>query len=75
MVIMIITTSGLPPFAAFFSKGLILESVAEIGTTAGLIQTIMLYATAAITFAYCVRMFSLVFMGKQSEHIRKNPCS
>ena len=31
---------------------------------AGLIQTIILYATAAITFAYCIRMFSLVFMGK-----------
>jgi NADH-quinone oxidoreductase subunit L len=68
MVIMIITTSGLPPFAAFFSKGLILESVGAIGTTAGLIQTIMLYATAAITFGYCVRMFSLVFMGKPSTH-------
>ena len=71
MGIMIITTSGLPPFAAFFSKGLILTSVSEIGTTAGLIQTILLYATAAITFAYCVRMFSLVFMGKKSEHIEK----
>jgi NADH-quinone oxidoreductase subunit L len=71
MVIMIITTSGLPPFAAFFSKGLILESVAEIGTTAGLIQTVMLYATAAITFGYCVRMFSLVFMGKPSPHQEK----
>ncbi len=71
MGIMIITTSGLPPFAAFFSKGLILTSVGEIATTAGLIQTVMLYATAAITFAYCVRMFSLVFMGKPSEHIQK----
>ncbi|MCW3999383.1 MAG: NADH-quinone oxidoreductase subunit L [Candidatus Bathyarchaeota archaeon] len=71
MVIMIITTSGLPPFAAFFSKGLILTSVAEVGTTAGLIQTIILYASAAITFAYCLRMFSLVFMGKPSEHIEK----
>lgn len=71
MVIMIITTSGLPPFAAFFSKGLILESVAEIGTTAGLIQTIILYASAAITFGYCVRMFSLVFMGKPSPHQEK----
>ena len=30
MVIMIITTSGLPPFAAFFSKGLILTSVTEL---------------------------------------------
>jgi NADH-quinone oxidoreductase subunit L len=71
MAIMVITTSGLPPFAAFFSKGLILTSVSEIATNAGLIQTILLYATAALTFAYCVRMFSLVFMGKESEHLQK----
>jgi NADH-quinone oxidoreductase subunit L len=68
MVIMIITTSGLPPFAAFFSKGLIITSVTEAGN---LIQIILLYATAAITFAYSIRMFSLVFMGKESEHIKR----
>ncbi len=68
MLIMVITTSGLPPFAAFFSKGLILESVMSTGD---LIQTVLLFATTAITFAYCIRMFSLVFMGKPSEHIVK----
>jgi NADH-quinone oxidoreductase subunit L len=71
MAIMIYTTSGLPPFAAFFSKGMILTSIGEIATTAGLIQTIILYATTAITFAYCLRMFSLVFMGHESEHLQK----
>ncbi len=70
--IMVVTTGGLPPFAAFFSKGLIITSVSEIGTTAGLIQTILLYVTAAITFAYCVRMFSLVFMGKPKERIKES---
>ena len=67
MGIMIITTSGLPPFAAFFSKGLIITSV----TSVSVIQGILLYGAAAITFAYCIRMFSLVFMGKESEHIHK----
>jgi NADH-quinone oxidoreductase subunit L len=67
-VIMIITTSGLPPFAAFFSKGLIITSVTDAGN---LIQVILLYATTAITFAYVVRMLSLVFMGKESEHLKK----
>jgi len=75
MGIMIITTSGLPPFASFFSKGLIISSVTSISkvslTSASTIQAIILYATAAITFAYCIRMFSLVFMGKESEHIQK----
>jgi NADH:ubiquinone oxidoreductase subunit 5 (subunit L)/multisubunit Na+/H+ antiporter MnhA subunit len=68
MAIMIITTSGLPPFAAFFSKGLIITSITETGN---LIQIILLYATTAITFAYAVRMFSLAFMGKKSEHLEK----
>jgi len=68
MAIMIITTSGLPPFAAFFSKGLIVTSVNNAGYIA---QVIILYATMAITFAYVVRMFSLVFMGKESEHLQK----
>ncbi len=67
MAIMVITTSGLPPFAAFFSKGLIITSVTDVN----LIQAILLYATAAITFAYVIRMFSLVFMGKESEHLQK----
>jgi proton-translocating NADH-quinone oxidoreductase chain L len=67
MGIMVITTAGLPPFAAFFSKGLILTSVTE----ANMIQGILLYVAAALTFSYCIRMFSLVFMGKESEHIKK----
>ena len=75
MGIMIITTSGLPPFASFFSKGLIISSVTAISavslTNASTIQAIILYITAAITFAYCIRMFSLVFMGKESEHLQK----
>jgi NADH-quinone oxidoreductase subunit L len=68
MAIMIITTSGLPPFAAFFSKGLVITSVTEAGN---LMQIILLYATTAITFAYSIRMFSLVFMGKESEHLKR----
>jgi NADH-quinone oxidoreductase subunit L len=67
MAIMVITTSGLPPFAAFFSKGLIITSVTDVN----LIQAVLLYATAAITFAYVIRMLSLVFMGKESEHLQK----
>ena len=67
-LIMVLTTSGLPPFAAFFSKGLVISSVADVGS---LVQTILLYATTMITFAYCIRFFTLVFMGKESEHLVK----
>jgi len=68
MVIMVITTSGLPPFAAFFSKGLVISSVTGAGYLA---QAVLLYVTAAITFAYVIRMLSLVFTGKESEHLVK----
>jgi NADH-quinone oxidoreductase subunit L len=67
-VIMIITTSGLPPFAAFFSKGLVIESIMETGT---LLQVILIFATTAITFAYSLRFLKLTFLGKESEHLQK----
>ena len=67
-LIMVITTSGLPPFAAFFSKGLIITSVTDAGN---LIQIILIYATTAITFAYSLRFLTLTFMGKESEHLVK----
>jgi NADH-quinone oxidoreductase subunit L len=67
-IIMIVTTSGLPPFAAFFSKGLIITSATEAGN---LLQVVLLYATAALTFAYSLRFMTLTFLGKKSEHLEK----
>ena len=67
-LIMIITTSGLPPFAAFFSKGLVITSISETGN---ILQTIIIYATTMLTFAYSLRFVTLVFMGKKSEHMEK----
>jgi NADH-quinone oxidoreductase subunit L len=67
-IIMILTTSGLPPFAAFFSKGLIISSVTEAGN---LWQVLLIYATTALTFAYSLRFVTLTFLGKESEHLEK----
>jgi NADH-quinone oxidoreductase subunit L len=67
-VIMILTTSGLPPFAAFFSKGLIITSLTETGN---LWQVILIYFTTALTFAYSLRFLTLTFMGKESKHLQK----
>ncbi len=66
-LIMIITTSGLPPFAAFFSKGLVITSITDVGN---LLQIILIYATTMITFAYSLRFLKLVFLGKESEHLQ-----
>ncbi len=67
-LVMIITTSGLPPFAAFFSKGLVITSITDAGN---LLQIILIYATTAITFAYSLRFLKLIFLGKESEHLEK----
>jgi len=67
-LIMILTTSGLPPFAAFFSKGLIITSLTETGN---IWQVILIYFTTALTFAYSLRFMTLTFMGKESEHLKK----
>jgi NADH-quinone oxidoreductase subunit L len=67
-IVMVITTAGLPPFAAYFSKGLVLESLMANGT---LIQVILLFATTMITFIYSFRFLKLVFLGNESEHLQK----
>jgi NADH:ubiquinone oxidoreductase subunit 5 (subunit L)/multisubunit Na+/H+ antiporter MnhA subunit len=67
-LIMILTTSGIPPFAAFFSKGLIITSITEAGN---LWQVILIYATTALTFAYSLRFITLTFLGKKSDHLEK----
>ncbi len=67
-LVMILTTSGIPPFAAFFSKGLIISSISEAGN---LWQVILIYATTALTFAYSLRFIKLIFLGKESEHTEK----
>jgi NADH-quinone oxidoreductase subunit L len=67
-LIMIITTSGLPPFAAFFSKGLVITSITDAGN---LLQVILIYATTMITFVYSLRFIKLIFLGQESEHIQK----
>jgi NADH-quinone oxidoreductase subunit L len=68
-VIMILTTSGLPPFAAFFSKGLILDSV---WSTGNVLFVFIIYAALTATFAYTLRFIILVFMRKPSELIRQS---
>jgi NADH-quinone oxidoreductase subunit L len=67
-IIMIVTTSGLPPFAAFFSKGLVITSITDAGN---LFQIILIYATTAITFAYSLRFIKLIFLGDESAHLQK----
>jgi NADH-quinone oxidoreductase subunit L len=68
-IIMILTTSGLPPFASFFSKGLILDSLWSTGNQ---LIVFIIYAALAATFAYTLRFIILVFMRTPSGLIRQS---
>ena len=67
-IIMMLTAAGVPPFASFFSKELILGSMASTGNV---LLEIILYASAAATFAYTLRFIILVFMRDESENVKK----
>lgn len=67
-LIVILSRSGIPPFCSFFSKGLIAGSIAETGNGVALF---MIYVAAALTFAYSLRFFALVFTGQKKSYTRK----
>lgn len=67
-LIVILSRSGIPPFSSFFSKGLIAGSIAENGNGVALF---MIYVAAAITLAYSLRFFALVFTGRRKSYTRK----
>ena len=68
-IIMMLTAVGVPPFASFFSKELILSS---LWSTGNLLLVLMIYASTALTFAYTLRFIILVFMGRESAHVKQS---
>jgi len=62
--------SAIPPFNGFWSKEMILEATYGMGGQAGIILFLAGVITAAITFAYTIRMIGLVFLGKESNYIK-----
>ncbi len=67
MVVMLART-GVPPFASFFSKGLIITS---LWSTGDLLLVFTIYASAAITFAYTLRFIILTFLREKSDYVKK----
>jgi len=67
-VIVVLARTGVPPFASFFSKGLILTSLWSSGDLP-LIFTI--YAGMAITFSYTLRFIILVFFRERSDKMKQ----
>jgi NADH-quinone oxidoreductase subunit L len=68
-IIVLFARTGVPPFASFFSKGLIVNS---LWSTGDILLVLTIYAAVAATFAYTLRFTILVFLRKPSEFIRQS---
>jgi NADH-quinone oxidoreductase subunit L len=68
-IIVLFARTGVPPFASFFSKGLIISS---LWSTSDILLVLTIYGALAITFAYTLRFTILVFFRKASEYIKHN---
>lgn len=67
-IVVMLARTGVPPFASFFSKGLIISS---LGSTGDLLLVLTIYASTAITFAYTLRFMILTFLREKSGYLKK----
>jgi len=68
-LVVLFARTGVPPFASFFSKGLIISS---LWSTGNLLLVLTIYAAAAVTFAYTLRFIILTFLGQPSEYVKQS---
>jgi NADH-quinone oxidoreductase subunit L len=68
-IVVMFARTGVPPFASFFSKGLIVSS---LWSTGDILLTLTIYAAVAATFAYTLRFTILVFLRKPSEYVKQS---
>jgi NADH:ubiquinone oxidoreductase subunit 5 (subunit L)/multisubunit Na+/H+ antiporter MnhA subunit len=67
-IIVLLARAGIPPFISFFSKELIFQSVLSSGS---FYAALILYASTAITFAYTLRVITLVYVREKSEYLKQ----
>ena len=65
-----LSLSAIPPFNGFWSKDMVLESAYMQGGYFGYLIFFIGVVTAALTFAYTIRMIAFVFLGEESEFIK-----
>jgi NADH-quinone oxidoreductase subunit L len=68
-MVVLFARTGVPPFASFFSKGLIVDS---LWSTGNILLVVTIYAALATTFAYTLRFTILVFLRKPSKFIEQS---
>jgi NADH-quinone oxidoreductase subunit L len=67
-IVVMFARTGIPPFASFFSKGLIIGS---LWSTGDVLIVLTIYAATSITFAYTLRSIILTFLREKSDHLKK----
>ncbi|MFX1318178.1 MAG: NADH-quinone oxidoreductase subunit L [Promethearchaeota archaeon] len=67
-LVVLFARTGVPPFASFFSKGLIITS---LKTTGDVLLVLCVYAAIALTFAYTLRFTILTFLREKTEYAGK----
>ncbi|MDH5754521.1 MAG: NADH-quinone oxidoreductase subunit L [Candidatus Bathyarchaeota archaeon] len=67
-VVVMLARTGVPPFASFFSKCLIISSLESTGDV---LLVLIIYASTAITFAYTLRFMILTFFREKSGYLKK----
>jgi NADH:ubiquinone oxidoreductase subunit 5 (subunit L)/multisubunit Na+/H+ antiporter MnhA subunit len=68
-LVVLFARTGVPPFASFFSKGLIISS---LWSTGDLLLVLTIYAATAVTFAYTLRFIILTFLRQPSEYVKQS---
>jgi NADH-quinone oxidoreductase subunit L len=68
-LVVLFARTGVPPFASFFSKGLIISS---LWSTGDILLVLTIYAAAAVTFAYTLRFIILTFLRQPSEYVKQS---
>jgi len=67
-IVVMLARTGVPPFASFFSKGLIISS---LWSTGDVLLVLMIYASTSVTFAYTLRSIILTFLREKSDYLKK----
>jgi len=67
-IVVMLARTGVPPFASFFSKGLIISS---LWSTGDVLLVLTIYASTAVTFAYTLRSIILAFLRGKSDYLKK----
>jgi NADH:ubiquinone oxidoreductase subunit 5 (subunit L)/multisubunit Na+/H+ antiporter MnhA subunit len=63
----VLSVTGIPPFACFWSKFFILIGAYEIQSSFGVVLTILVLTESVLSFYWLLKIYQKVFFGKADE--------